>query len=73
MSFIAHKALSDPPLRPLRILYDAIVKDSLPSAREGGSIAIVAMGFFRNLGNLGKRKKSKAKQVANATVTTPGR
>jgi hypothetical protein len=46
LSFISRKELSNPPLQPLRILYDAIVIDPLPSAHEGGSIAIVAMYFL---------------------------
>jgi hypothetical protein len=49
-------------------LYDAIVKDSPPSACKCGSIAIIAMGFSAE--NLGK---SKARQVAYIMVTTPGR
>ena len=44
--FIARKALSNPPLRPLCILYDATVNDPLPSAREGGSNAIIAIRFL---------------------------
>jgi hypothetical protein len=59
MSFIARKALSNPPLRPLRILYDATVNDPLPSAREGGSIAIKAMRIFA--------KKAKNLQISSFT------
>ena len=43
--FIARKALSNPPLQPLHILYDATLNDLLPSAREGGFNAIVAIRF----------------------------
>ena len=68
MSFIARKALSNPPLRPLRMLYDATVNDPLPSAREGGSAAVVAMGFFAE-----KAEKFIAKRGTYAPATNPGR
>jgi hypothetical protein len=68
MSFIACKALSNPPLQPLHILYKAIVNDPLPSACEGGFGAVVAMGIL-----LKKAKKSKAKWGTYATATNPTR
>jgi hypothetical protein len=68
MSFIARKALSNPPLRPLRMLYDATVNNPLPSAREGGSAAVVAMGFSAE-----KAEKFIAKRGAYAPATNPGR
>ncbi len=64
MSFIAPKALSNPPLQPLCILYDAMVNDPLPSACEGGSVAIIAMGLFAE-----KAKKSTAKRGTYTTAT----
>jgi hypothetical protein len=68
MSFIPRKALSNPPLQPLRMLYDATVNDPLPSAREGGSAAVVAMGFSAE-----KAEKLIAKQETYAPATNPGR
>ena len=68
MSFIALKALSNPQLRPLCMLYNATVNDPLPSACEGGSAAVVTMGFSTE-----KAKKITAKQGTYALATNPRR
>ncbi len=68
MSFIARKALSNPPLRLLRMLYNATVNDPLPSAREGGSAAVVAMGFSTE-----EAGKFIAKRGTYALATNPER
>jgi hypothetical protein len=67
MSFIAHKALSNPPLQLLCMLYDATVNNPLPSAREGGSAAVEAMGFSAE-----KAKEFMTKQGTYALATNPG-
>jgi hypothetical protein len=45
MPSIALKADSNPPLRPLRMLYVATAIDPLPSACDGVHGAVSAMGF----------------------------
>ena len=45
MPSIARKADSNPPFRPLRMLYVATAIDPLPSARDGVYGAVSAMGF----------------------------
>ncbi len=50
------------------MLYDATVNNPLPSAREGGSAAVKAMGFSAE-----KAKKFITKQGTYALATNPGR
>ena len=50
------------------MLYDAIVNDPLPSAREGGSAAVETMGFSTE-----EAEKFIAKQGTYALATNPGR
>jgi hypothetical protein len=45
MPSIALKADSNPPLRPLRMLYVATAIDPLPSARDGVHGAVSTIGF----------------------------
>ncbi len=50
------------------MLYDATVNDPLPSAREGGSAAVEAMGFSTE-----KAEKFITKRGTYALATNPGR